>query len=666
MKNNLPFLSAAILLLLFSAIKLTAQQDFKSSGAYYCSQKHMKSGNAQRIPLGPNSPLHSFDVLKYTLNVDLYDNFQSPYPHDFDATLVVKIKVDSTLSSITLNAYENSLQINDVGMAGISFTHSDDLLEITLDDTYNPGDTVEVSIDYYHKDVTDHAFYAGYGFVFTDNEPEGARRWMPCWDRPSDKASLELNAIVPSSVRLGSNGVLVDSLMVGDSLLYHWKSDNPIATYLMVITAKVNYNLDIYYWERPSDGVMLPFRFYYNNGENPTAIANLNLEMCDWFSSGYGEYPFEKNGFATLNSEFVWGGMENQTLTSLCPGCWIESLVAHEFAHQWFGDMISPGTWADLWLNEGFATWSEAYWYESYAGYPAYKSDIVSNANNYKNNNPGWPIYNPGWADHTPTNDTLFNGAITYSKACCVIHQFRYIVGDSLFFDAIKQYATDTANFKYKTAVTEDFVDKVSDVVGEDMGWYFYPWLEQPNHPVYQNEYYFTQVSDQQWDVHFLAKQVQENAPFFPMELNIYIAFADMSDTTVRFRNYDNNEEFVFEFAKEPIYLAFDLSNQIVLKSGTTVLSTDGHQLNTSDLFKVFPNPASNETTINIRMDATDHLGLGLYDINGKLLEKIWDGELQKGKNKFIYDTSDLPDGIYVLSMKSNSKTAYQKMVVQH
>ena len=82
------------------------------------------------------------------------------------------------------------------------------------------------------------------------------------------------------------------------------------------------------------------------------------------YSELFGEHPFEKNGFATLNNQFVWGGMENQTLTSLCPNCWDEGLISHEFAHQWFGDMITCATWADIWLNEGFATYTEALWLE--------------------------------------------------------------------------------------------------------------------------------------------------------------------------------------------------------------------------------------------------------------------------------------------------------------
>ena len=599
------------------------------------------------------------------MNIDLSNQFDSPYPQDYNADIVVRFKVDSALSSIKLDAVNTSLSINSIGLAGVSFTHQNDTLAITLDQTYQPGDIVEVSIDYQHLNVEDGAFFVSGGFVFTDCETEGARKWFPCYDKPSDKAALELYAIVPSDVLLGSNGALIDSTLSGNELTYHWRSDNPIATYIMVITAKRNYNLDIVYWERPSDSAMIPFRYYYNNGEDPTTIESMALDMCDHFSEGYGEYPFEKNGFATLNNEFVWGGMENQTLTSLCPGCWIEYLVAHEFAHQWFGDMISPGTWSDLWLNESFATWSEAYWYESYAGYSAYKSDINNKAAYYLSNNPGWPVFNPEWANQTPPNTTLFNYAVTYCKSSCILHQFRYIVGDSLFFKAIKGYATDSVDFKFKSAVTRDFVDKMSSEVGEDMHWYFDPWLEEPNHPVYENEYYYTEQGNNTWKIHFLAKQVQSEPEFFSIYFNIYVAFDDLSDTTFRFRNMNNNEEFVFDVEKEPIYLAFDVNNNIVLKLATLTVSTDEISIG-SYLFKNVPNPAQDHTIIRYRLPQSEWVSLELYDLTGRQVKVLFAGQQNEGTHQLLVQTTSLKSGIYLYSMRTNENTHVKKLIVQH
>lgn len=667
MRKRLFFIATMMISGLFLGNALLAQS-FEESGAYYCSQKKQQAHKSvAAIQLGPNSPVHSYDVIKYTMNIELMENFDAPYPHDYDADLLIRFKVDSTLNSIDLDAHNASLEIIAVGMAGTTFSHSDDILTIDLDQTYAPGEIVEVSIDYSHKNVVDEAFYAGQGFVFTDCEPEGARQWFPCWDKPADKALLELTAKVPDDVRLGSNGVLVDSVFSGDTLIYHWRSDYPIATYIMVMTAKKNYNLDIYYWERPSDGKMIPFRYYYSN-ENPALIedvAESANEMSDVFSENFGEYPFDKNGFASASNEFTWGGMENQTLTTLCPGCWWESLIAHEFAHMWFGDMISPGTWADLWLNEGFATWSEARWFESYAGYSGYKNDIDANASAYLSNNPGWPIYNPEWAEETPSKSVMFNGAITYAKSACVLHLFRYIVGDEAFFDAIHAYATDEENFKHKTVITSDFIDKMSEEVGEDMSWFFEPWLEQENHPVYKNEYYFSPLGNGSWEVNFLASQVQDDG-FFPMKLNIFIGFEDFSDTTVYFMNMENDESFQFEFEKKPIYITFDMPNEIVLKQATLILSApEGKPLSESALLSNYPNPAAERTTISYQLQNAGKVSLDLFDLTGKSAGLLFEGYRQNGSHTFEVNTLDMESGIYFYRLTSGGETATGKMVVQ-
>ncbi|MDZ7741190.1 MAG: hypothetical protein U5Q03_05410 [Bacteroidota bacterium] len=240
-----------------------------------------------------NTPKHKFDVQLYTINIDLYDNFSSPYPKDFDATVAVNFRVDTALNQIKLDAVNNSLEIHEVGMAGTSFTHTDDTLYINLDQTYPPGSEVSVSIDYSHKDVADNAFYVGGGFVFTDCEPEGARKWFPCYDRPADKARLDLTAKVPADVMLGSNGRLADSTTIADTTWFHWISRDPIATYIMVMSATDQWDLDIVNWERP-DGSEMPIRFYHKPDENPDYIESIIPGMADYFSESYGVHPFEK------------------------------------------------------------------------------------------------------------------------------------------------------------------------------------------------------------------------------------------------------------------------------------------------------------------------------------------------------------------------------------
>ncbi len=645
---------------------LYAQDDLNKKGSAYCS---MKKSNAPVVlkRLSDNRVVaHPFNVLKYTLDLNLYQCYLAPYPKSFNGSNIIRFRVDSTLDNIRLNAVNSSLIIDSVSLAGVSFFHTGDTLTIQLDQTYPVGDTVDVKIYYRHRDVHDYAFYVNSGMLFTDCEPEGARKWFPCQDRPSDKARLDLTAKVRAGVKLGSNGYLADSVLVGDTLWYHWVSDENIATYLVVLSSKINYNLDIIYWNKISNpSIRIPFRFYYNPGEDPSAIKNILPVMVTWYSRNFTEHPFPKNGFATLNSDFSWGGMENQTLTSLCPGCWNESLVAHEFAHQWFGDMITCRTWADIWLNEGFATWAEAFWYESYAGYDAYKADIDQDATDYLNSNPGWPISDPDWAINTPASDVLFNYAITYAKAACVLHQLRYVLGDTLFFKSIRAYC-DNPDLKFQSASIHDFNQTVNQVTGEDYNWFFEAWIFQPNHPVYQNTYNFQNGGNGQWEVRFFARQVQSNAGFFKMPFEISVRFHDGTDTLVRAMNDINNQQFVWFFNKQPALLQFDPHHQIVLKGGSTALNVEKPQYKNpvASLLQNTPNPVSGKTVIHYTIAENREVALDVFNGTGGMVIKGENAFHIAGEYQITLDFSDLPSGIYFYKLTTGDETITKTLMV--
>lgn len=629
-------------------------------GADLCSQKKMSVGDASLFfeRDSPNTPKHRFDVLNYKIFVDIRHCFLSPYPKNFNGSVEVRFRVDSTLNSVTLHAVNTSITVQSVGMAGTSFTHSGNLVNITLDRVYNPGEEATVRVVYTHANVSDQAFYASNGMVFTDCEPEGARKWFPCYDRPSDKATVDLTAKVPANAKLGSNGRLADSLLTGDTLYYHWVSRDPVATYLIVMSAKVNYNLDIVYWHKlsnPNDSV--PIRFYYNSGENVSAAKQRIIPMTTYFSQKYGEHPFEKNGFATLNNQFTWGGMENQTLTSLCPGCWGENLMSHEFAHQWYGDMITCGTWADIWMNEGFATYSEALWLEYTSGYNAYKNDILGDASGYLSGNPGWAMYNPDWIINTPPTSTLFNTAITYYKGACVLHMLRYTIGDTLFFNFMKSYALDSAGgFKHNSAVTDDLASKLTVVAGQDMTWYINQWVKEPNHPVYQNHYNFANTGGSQWRVNFTARQVQTNSVFHKMPVVLKLAFTSGPDTLIRVMNDVNYQQFSFVFDRQPSSLVFDPNNDIVLKQASLIMSIGNE--NTAglnyELYQNYPNPFNPVTKIAYDIPRASFVSLRIYDLQGKEAAMIVNQFQEPGKHEVDFNAANLSSGVYIYKLTAD------------
>jgi aminopeptidase N len=611
---------------------------------------------------------HSFDVLNYTLSLDLYNNYFPPTPHSFTANEVITFVVDSSLNSITLDAVQSSLEIDSVTLAGQSFSVSQNSLIILLTAEHVSGDTVQVKIFYHHKNVQDNAFYAGTdGMVFTDCEPEGARKWFPCWDKPSDKATLDLTARVPSTVKLGSNGLLAGTTANGDTLIYHWRSRDPIATYLMTISSKKNYQLDVLYWHtfsNPNDSI--PMYFYWNANDSTQWLHHIEQvigPMATRYSMLFGEYPFEKIGIASLDTMFPWGGMENQTLINICPNCWNENLISHEFAHHWFGDLISPATWADIWLNEGFATYCEALWDETDGGYNAYKNAIDADANGYLQSNLGWPVYNPEWAVSTPDIGILFNYAITYEKGACVLHMLRYVLGDSTFFDALKSYATDPG-FTFSNASTDDFIQKINTATGQNLNWFFDEWIKQPNYPVYNNTYAILSGNR----VQFKAKQTQPSPAFFQMPIELKISFSDGSDSTIRIVNSSNGEIFTFAFDKIPANLVFDPNNNIVLKQATTTKDTSAIANQETPyhfaLNQNYPNPFNTTTQVQFTVGNSSFISLKVYNVLGQEVATLVNEKKSPGIYKVEFDGKNLASGVYIYRLTAGSFTQTRKMLL--
>lgn len=622
------------------------------------------------------TPRHSFDVLNYKLFFDIYNCFKTPYPKTFIANNIIYLRVDSTLNSIKLDAINTSLTIDSVRLLNgtiLNYTHTGNMLNIQLDRTYNPGEYLTIKIYYRHNNVTDYGFYVSNGMVFTDSPPEGARKWFPCWDKPSDKATTDITLKVPLNVRIGSNGRLADSTVTGDTIYYHWISRDPVATYLTVFTGKVGYKQDIVYWKKlsnPNDSI--PTVFYANSGENFTTIKNMMNSMMTYFSQKFGEYPFEKAGFATIapGAGFTWGGMENQTLVNLCPNCWNETTVVHEFAHMWFGDLVTCGTWADVWLNEGFATFMEAIWAER-TNYYNYKSTINSKAIYYLHNNQGFPLYVPAWETRTPGNDSLYDVGIIYNKGACVLHQLRYVLGDTVFFDLLRSYATDTVNFKFKNATTREFNTKVNQVSGQNLDWFFDSWVCQPNHPIYSNSYSIGNTGGSNWKIDLLIKQTQTNAGFFQTPVTLKISFISGSDSVIRVMNSTNNQMFTFNFTRQPSALVFDPETDIVLKVATTigVKEISSEVPEKFVLHQNYPNPFNAVSKIKFDIPAvlnyeTSSIKLIVFDITGKEVTRLVSDNLKPGKYEVTFNGSELSSGIYFYRISAGTYTETKKMLL--
>ncbi len=608
---------------------------------------------------------HSYDVLNYKLSLDIYGCFTSPYPDSFTAKEEIAFRVDSALNAIRLNAVNSSMDIDSVRMAGVTFTHANDTLTVNLNRTYNPGEVVTVRISYRHKDANDHAFYATSGAVFTDCPPEGARKWFPCWDRPSDKATTDITVKIPAGARLGSTGYLADSTLIGDSLWYHWVSEQNVATYLVTLCSKTGWGRNetwYHQFNNPSDSV--PVWLYYKGTESISNARQKIPLITDCYAEKFGDYPFNKIGFATLTATFPWGGMENQTMVNLMPGGYNDTyLLAHEHSHQWFGDLITCGTWADIWLNEGFATYCTNLWAECNSGYDTYKGRVNSEANYYLSNNPGWPIYNPEWAISTPSANDLYNQAISYNKGSCVLHQLRYVLGDSLFFAVMAAYSSDT-NLRFKNAITQDFISRVNSVTGQDYQWFFDEWVYAPDHPNYVIYFSYDDLGNDTWKVTMNVTQAG-NSVFYRMPVEIRFTFTDQSDTLITVWNDTNPQIYEFIFSKQVIFSSFDPNREIVLAEAVILLSLGNQEPVTGfELRQNEPNPFSNQTTITYSVEQPSNVKIEILDADGKTLMTPVNARHQPGVYKYILTDDTLPAGFYFCRMDAGTFSQTRKMVV--
>lgn len=350
----------------------------------------------------------------------------------------------------------------------------------------------------------------GSPYIFTLSEPWYAYTWWPNKDDNTDKSTYALNVTVPNTLTVAANGVLQGTdVVAGSKLKYRWLTNYPMSPYLLSIGA-TNFNKWVQYYSHP--GGSMPVEFYIwpssDSGANRTAWEKC-LTMLGTFSGKFGQYPFIGEKYGMYQFTFG-GGMEHQTMTGM-GGFW-ESVTAHELAHQWWGDMITCGTWHNIWLNESFATYSEALWSEfkpGSSGLAALKSAMASR----RPSGVSGTVYCYDISDP----NRIFSGTYSYNKGAWALHMLRGVVGDTTFFNILTNYRNQ---FQYKTAVTDDFESVASATHGSDLAWFFDECIYGGGAPTYQWAW-STATSNGKNYLLVYVRQTQTSYPVFKMPIDI-------------------------------------------------------------------------------------------------------------------------------------------------
>ena len=501
----------------------------------------------------------------------------------FTGRVVHRLVPFAPLGSIKLDAVDMKIvkvvlvdeRGSELGKAGpLEFSHRDDRLSVTLDRTYSPSETIGLAIDYavsqpehgVHFVLPDATEPDQPRMIWTQSEPEYARYWFPCFDSPNDRISSEILATVPGDFQVLSNGVLKGKKDNHDGTrCWHWVQEQSHVAYLMSVVAG---RFDAF--EQSWEGI--PVVSYVPQGRLSEAQRSFEKTpaMIAFFAETTGyRYPWPKYSQICVE-EYGWGGMEHTTATTLNVTTLHDArahldhtsdgLVAHELSHQWYGDLITCKDWAELWLNESFATYFTTLWVEHDQGADEAVWRLRGEAESYFNED-AKRYRRPIVTYRYSTPGRMFDRH-SYPKGGRVLHMLRFVLGDEDFFKALKHY---TKKHEFTTVETAEFRIAVEEVTGRGINWFFDQWLYHGGHPEYDVSH--------DWDakqnvLRMTVKQTQkvdDLTPLFRMPIEIELVTPE--ETIVRKVTVSKAEQtFDFTLKQRPVRVCFDPGDWVLKK----------------------------------------------------------------------------------------------------
>ncbi len=607
----------------------------------------------------------AIDVLHYDLSLTVTPHEQSIVG---SATLTIA-SLSGPCNNLLLDFADQTIYSVYINGVPADYRHLPPLLSITLPE---PCDTFVVTVEYAgvpRNDgfgglfmVQNYAFTVGQG-IYSDS-PSMLDRWVPCHNVPYDKASLDIRLTVPKPLRAFSNGVLVDSLFTDTTAFFHWRETHPIAPYLIAFAVGDYVSAHLPYTS--SSGKPLPIQYHIFPSHLDAARKDLRFlpDMMAVFEKLFGSYPFDRYSMVEAYNR---GAMEHQTMTTYSFQLFTgdnryDYVVAHELAHHWWGNLVTCFDWKDIWLNEGFATYSEALYFENVFGKEFAASYMSRLAEEYfaeESLRGVFPIYNPSY----------YWGATVYKKGAWLLHMLRAQIGDDAFFETLRNYA---AEYAYSAATSEDFVRLTERVSGQDLQAFFDQWLFQAGHPKLLISYRLRNLSGN-YLISFSIEQRQWDQFRFSFPLEIEVV-GEQSRFTFSLEINDRKQAFEFVLPEKPLAVLVDPQVRL-LKSFDLIDSTHlATQPNDFVLLQNYPNPFTRgqSTIISFAvplMDAPHDVELTVYDVLGRRIKDLFKQRAKEGLQTLRWDGSndaDLPvsSGVYWLLLRAGNVHKAHKMVL--
>lgn len=531
------------------------------------------------------------------------------------------------------------------------------------------GDAFVIAIDYNGTPPTSATNPLGGAGMTNDNspswgnqvtwslsEPFSAYEWFPCKQSLSDKAdSCAVKITVPDSCKAGSNGILENVVDVGNQKMrYEWKHRHPIDYYLISVSIAeyVEYNVTANPIGAPAP-ILIQNYIYDNPGTLPNFQAEIDetADFLELFYELYGPYPFEDEKYGHCMAP-ISGGMEHQTMTT--QGFFEKGLTSHELGHQWWGNNVTCASWADIWVNEGFASYSEYLMLENL--YPAEKAQHMLDVHTDVMSQTGGSI----WVLDSLNESRIFSGRLSYNKGSAFIHTLRFMLNnDVVFFNALRDFQNAFAD---SVAKGTDVRDALANVSGVDLTAAFEQWYFGEGYPTYSARWnlvgndLFLEIT------HTTSKPAV--TPTFTNPIEIRFSRTGAPDTTIRFDITNNLDQYFIDNIGDVDYIVgIDPSNWVVNKVGAIVNDPAFTALATAnevfeDEIILYPNPA--DDVINISMSASSGYAFAeLSDLSGRRLFT------QEMNGSASIDVSSFSSGTYMITFRSiNNKTLRTERIV--
>ena len=477
--------------------------------------------------------------------------------------------------------------------------------------------------------------------LFTLSEPYGAQEWFPTKQSLNDKIEkVDIKINTPSQYNVASNGKLMsETSLAGSRKLTFWQTNYPIPAYLIA--------LGITNYTKLNDTMGTPpFAFvnylYPSTASNSTTMSNINWTktVMNTFEEYFGPYPYRNEKYGHM--QFGWGGgMEHATMSSM--GAWSRGIIAHELAHQWFGDKVTCGAWNDIWLNEGFATFGEHLANEKLLMTNSQFLSYLNSEMTYITGSAGGSVY---VADGNLGNTgTIFSGRLTYSKGGYVVRMLKWILGDDAFYAAIKDYHS-RPELAYGYAKTADLKNSLLQSTGKDFTEFFNDWIYGQGYPTYQIRW--NQTSDQMLRIRVSQTQSHSSVNFFEMPLPIKVNGTGGQVAYLALDNTTNNQQFANLINFPVSSIQFNYDYQIIQKNSSVTKDTSILAVNDSskDAVKIYPNPVKNQLSIS---GISKDQNFEIFNLEGKLIKK---GSISSEKP---VDVTAISKGVYLLKIDSQN-----------